>query len=162
MEWTDPTKVLMSVTTIEMVRGILATLHVFTPEKLQDKDLWKIFRSVYQEEPFMRIVKDRQGIYRYPEPKILAGSNYCDVGFEIDPESGRIVIISAIDNLMKGAAGNAVQAMNVMCGFPETAGPVISGTSSGIRRGIIMIVIKIGGSEGTDLSTNLRGYSHAD
>lgn len=122
MGWTDPTKVLMSVTAIDMVRGILATLHVFTPEKLQEKDLWKIFRNAYKEEPFMRIVKDRQGIYRYPEPKILAGSNYCDVGFDIDQEAGRIVVISAIDNLMKGAAGNAVQAMNVMCGFPETAG----------------------------------------
>lgn len=122
MGWTDSAKIQMSVTAIDMVRGILATLHVFTSEKLQDKDLWKIFRSAYQDEPFVRIVKDRQGIYRYPEPKILAGSNYCDVGFEIDEESGRIVIISAIDNLMKGAAGNAVQAMNVMCGFPETAG----------------------------------------
>ncbi|GAK56282.1 N-acetyl-gamma-glutamyl-phosphate reductase 1 [Candidatus Vecturithrix granuli] len=122
MGWTEASKVQMSVTAIDMVRGILATLHVFTPEKLRDKDLWKIFRMAYQDEPFMRIVKDSQGIYRYPEPKILIGSNYCDVGFEIDEESGRIVIISAIDNLMKGAAGNAVQAMNVMCGFPETAG----------------------------------------
>jgi len=122
MGWTDLTKVQMSVTAIEMVRGILATIHVFTPEKLQAKDLWKIFRAAYKDEPFMRIVKDRQGIYRYPEPKILTGSNYCDVGFEVDQESGRIVIISAIDNLMKGAAGNAVHAMNIMCGFPETAG----------------------------------------
>jgi len=122
MGWTERSKIQMSVTAIDMVRGILATLHVFTPEKLQEKDLWKIFRSAYQAEPFMRIVKDRQGIYRYPEPKILIGSNYCDVGFDIDEESGRIVILSAIDNLMKGAAGNAVQAMNVMCGFPEIAG----------------------------------------
>ncbi len=122
MGWTDLTKVQMSVTTIEMVRGILATIHVFTPEKLEEKALWKIFRAAYKDEPFMRIVKDRQGIYRYPEPKILTGSNYCDVGFEVDQASGRIVVISAIDNLMKGAAGNAVHGMNIMCGFPETAG----------------------------------------
>ncbi|MBD3306811.1 N-acetyl-gamma-glutamyl-phosphate reductase [candidate division KSB3 bacterium] len=122
MGWSDSKKIQMSVTAIEMVRGILATLHVFTSETLKVKDLWKIFRATYKDEPFMRIVKDRQGIYRYPEPKILTGSNYCDVGFELDPDSGRIVVISAIDNLMKGAAGNAVHGMNIMCGFPETAG----------------------------------------
>jgi LysW-gamma-L-alpha-aminoadipyl-6-phosphate/LysW-L-glutamyl-5-phosphate reductase len=57
-----------------------------------------------------------------PDPKILAGSNYADVGFEIDPGTGRVVSLAAIDNLMKGAAGSAVQAMNIMCGFEETAG----------------------------------------
>ena len=70
----------------------------------------------------MRIVQGAQGVYRYPEPKILAGSNYADVGFDYDPESGRIVAIAAIDNLMKGAAGTAVQCMNLMCGWDETAG----------------------------------------
>ena len=70
----------------------------------------------------MRIVKDRAGLHRVPDPKILAGSNYADVGFDLDPESGRVVSLAAIDNLMKGAAGSAVQAMNVMCGFEETDG----------------------------------------
>ncbi|MFO7170743.1 MAG: N-acetyl-gamma-glutamyl-phosphate reductase, partial [Chloroflexota bacterium] len=64
----------------------------------------------------------KQGVYRLPEPKILAGSNYADVGFALDEESGRIVSVCAIDNLMKGAAGTAVQCMNLMCGFEETAG----------------------------------------
>ena len=57
-----------------------------------------------------------------PDPKILAGSNYADVGFDLDPATGRVVSLAAIDNLMKGAAGSAVQSMNVMCGFEETAG----------------------------------------
>jgi N-acetyl-gamma-glutamyl-phosphate/LysW-gamma-L-alpha-aminoadipyl-6-phosphate reductase len=57
-----------------------------------------------------------------PDPKILAGSNYADVGFDLDAESGRVVSLAAIDNLMKGAAGSAVQAMNVMCGLGETTG----------------------------------------
>ena len=70
----------------------------------------------------MRIVKERQGVYRYPEPKILTGSNYCDVGFALDEASGRVVVVSAIDNLMKGAAGSAVQSLNVMMGWDETAG----------------------------------------
>src|SRR6478609_8867256 len=61
------------------------------------------------------------GIHRNPEPKILTGSNYCDVGFERDPHSNRVVVLAAIDNLMKGAAGQAVHSMNIRCGFPETA-----------------------------------------
>ena len=77
-------------------------------------------RSLHQQEPFIRIVKERNGVYRYPEPKILAGSNYCDIGFEYDPDSRRVVVIAALDNLMKGAAGNAVQAMNSMYGWDET------------------------------------------
>ena len=69
-----------------------------------------------------RIVKDKTGIHRVPDPKILGGSNFADVGFELDPDAGRVVSLAAIDNLMKGAAGSAVQAMNLMCGFEETAG----------------------------------------
>ncbi len=111
----------MSVTSVEAVRGILATSHVFLKEPLEDKDLWKIFRSAYKSEPFMRIVKEASGIHRNPEPKILTGSNYCDVGFERDPHSNRVVVMAAIDNLMKGASGQAMQAMNIRLGFPETA-----------------------------------------
>jgi len=109
-----------SATSIEMVRGILVTAQLFVTEGTTEKDIWKTYRQVYGREPFIRIVKERQGIYRYPEPKIVVGSNYCDIGFELD--GNRLVVISAIDNLMKGAAGQAVHAMNVMCGFDETAG----------------------------------------
>jgi N-acetyl-gamma-glutamyl-phosphate/LysW-gamma-L-alpha-aminoadipyl-6-phosphate reductase len=109
-----------SATSIEMVRGILVTAHLFVKDGITEKDIWQIYRQVYGQEPFIRIVKEKQGIYRYPEPKILAGSNYCDIGFEL--AGNRLVVISAIDNLMKGAAGQAVHAMNVMCGFAETAG----------------------------------------
>jgi N-acetyl-gamma-glutamyl-phosphate/LysW-gamma-L-alpha-aminoadipyl-6-phosphate reductase len=116
-----------SATAIEMVRGILATGHAFLKEPASEKDLWKVYRTAYQNEPFVRIVKERRGIFRYPEPKILAGSNYCDVGFELDERCGRVVVMSAIDNLMKGAAGSAVQSMNLMCGFEETAGLTFSG-----------------------------------
>jgi N-acetyl-gamma-glutamyl-phosphate/LysW-gamma-L-alpha-aminoadipyl-6-phosphate reductase len=72
-------------------------------------------------------VKDSRGIYRVPEPKVLAGSNYADVGFDLDPDSGRVLSVCAIDNLMKGAAGSAVQAMNLVCGFEESAGLEFSG-----------------------------------
>lgn len=108
-----------SATSIEMVRGILATAHVFLSERITEKDAWKIFREDYGSERFIRIVKERTGIYRYPEPKLLAGTNYCDIGFELDPDADRLVVISAIDNLMKGAAGQAVQCFNIMNGFAE-------------------------------------------
>ncbi|OGO05107.1 MAG: N-acetyl-gamma-glutamyl-phosphate reductase [Chloroflexi bacterium RBG_13_56_8] len=112
----------MSVTAIELVRGVLATAHVFAKEDLELRDLWQAYRTAYGDEPFVRIVRERQGVYRYPEPKILAGSNYADVGFDYDPETCRVVAIAAIDNLMKGAAGTAVQCMNLMCGWEETTG----------------------------------------
>ena len=111
-----------SATSIEMVRGVLATCHVFPAEDLDDKALWRIYRDAYRDEPFVRIVKERSGIHRYPEPKLLAGTNYCDVGFERDPHAKRVVVVSALDNLMKGAAGQAVQACNLMHGLPETQG----------------------------------------
>lgn len=116
-----------SATSIEMVRGVLATCHAFTDRSLDDRELWQIYRSAYTDEPFVRIVKGRTGIHRYPDARILAGTNYCDVGFERDPDTKRVVAMSALDNLMKGAAGQAVHAFNLMWGFPETAGLEFSG-----------------------------------
>jgi len=115
-------KISFSATSIEMVRGILATCHVFLKQPMDEKSIWQLYRKAYGEERFIRIVKERSGIYRYPEPKLLSGSNYCDIGFEVDPHSNRVVVMSAIDNLMKGAAGQAVQAFNLMHGFEEDTG----------------------------------------
>ena len=109
-----------SATAVEQVRGILATCHLFPNRILSEKDLWKRYREVYGQEPFIRIVKERDGLYRYPEPKLLAGTNFCDIGFELDASGERLVVIAAIDNLMKGAAGQAVQNLNIMFGFEET------------------------------------------
>jgi N-acetyl-gamma-glutamyl-phosphate/LysW-gamma-L-alpha-aminoadipyl-6-phosphate reductase len=112
----------LSMTAVELVRGVLAAAHAFVKPGVTEKDLWKAYRAAYNAEPFVRLVKDRAGIHRVPDPKILAGSNYADVGFDLDPDSQRVVSLAAIDNLMKGASGSAVQAMNLMCGFEETAG----------------------------------------
>ena len=118
----------MTVTSIEMVRGAAAAVHVFLKEPAQEKVLWKAFRDCYKNEPFVRIVKSQTGIFRAPEPKILAGSNWADVGFYLNDDgradrSGRkVTLLSAIDNLMKGAAGSAVQCLNVMKGWDERAG----------------------------------------
>ncbi len=112
----------LSMTAVDVVRGVLAAAHAFVQPGTTDKELWRAYRAAYNTEPFVRIVKDRAGIHRVPDPKILAGSNFADVGFDLDPESGRVVSLAAIDNLMKGAAGSAVQAMNLMCGLEETLG----------------------------------------
>jgi N-acetyl-gamma-glutamyl-phosphate/LysW-gamma-L-alpha-aminoadipyl-6-phosphate reductase len=111
-----------SATAIDMVRGILATCHVFLNEDVPEKAIWQVYRRAYGREPFIRIVKAREGIHRFPEPKLLAGTNFCDIGFERDPAGRRLVVMSAIDNLMKGAAGQAVQAFNIMHGLPEETG----------------------------------------
>ena len=115
-------RVQLSVTAVELVRGVLATAHVPVKAGVDDKACWRAYRETYAAEPFVRIVKERGGIFRLPEPRLLAGSNFADVGFAIDPRGDRVVALCAIDNLMKGAAGNGVQAMNVACGFAETAG----------------------------------------
>lgn len=112
----------LTMTSVDLVRGALAAAHAFIKPGVTEKDLWRAYRSWAENEPFVRIVKDKRGIYRVPEPKILAGTNFVDAGFELDPDTGRVVCMAAIDNLMKGAAGSAVQAMNLMCGFEETAG----------------------------------------
>jgi N-acetyl-gamma-glutamyl-phosphate/LysW-gamma-L-alpha-aminoadipyl-6-phosphate reductase len=112
----------LSVTAVELVRGVLATAHVYVNKAVEEKDLWKIYRQQYADEPFVRIVKERSGIFRYPEPKLLSGTNFADVGFALDPRGDRVVALCAIDNLVKGAAGNGVQAMNVALGLDEQAG----------------------------------------
>lgn len=116
----------VTIASVEMVRGVLCTAHVIPTRPVDEKELWKAFREAYAAEPFVRVVKDKTGLHRLPEPKILAGTNFCDVGFEVEQDAqggpGRIVVFSALDNLMKGAAGSAVQCMNLMCGFEERAG----------------------------------------
>lgn len=115
-------KVLISATAIEMVRGLLVTVHIYLKRGISEKDIWRVYRQEYGNEPFIRMIKQRQGLYRYPEPKILQGTNLCEIGFEKDNHSNRLVVIGAIDNLVKGTAGNAVQSMNLMIGWSETLG----------------------------------------
>ena len=115
-------KVALSCHAVEAVRGILATCHAFLQDSVTSKDLWRVYREAYHGEPFVRIVTEPAGLYRYPEPKILAGTNFCDVGFALDAHANRVVAVAALDNLMKGAAGTAVQCMNLVAGYPETMG----------------------------------------
>lgn len=110
-----------AVTAIEMVRGVHLTAHVILKTSLQEKDLWKAYRSAYKDEPFIRLVASKTGLHRLPEPRVVAGTNFVDIGFELDAHDPQhVVVVAALDNLGKGAAGSAVQCMNLMCGFEET------------------------------------------
>jgi len=107
---------------VNMVRGILSTIHVFPTKPLTPKDVWNIYRVQYQKEPFVRLVRYQKGPYKLPDPKVLMGTNFCDIGFELDPHANRLVILSAIDNMTKGAAGQGVQCLNVLLGVDEKTG----------------------------------------
>jgi len=107
---------------VNMVRGILCTIHVFPNKPLTAKDIWKTLRSQYQNEPFIRFVKYQKGTYQLPDPKVTLGTNYCDIGFELDPHANRLLLFSAIDNMVKGASGQGVQCLNLMMGIDETTG----------------------------------------
>jgi N-acetyl-gamma-glutamyl-phosphate/LysW-gamma-L-alpha-aminoadipyl-6-phosphate reductase len=115
-------KVSMSPHAVNIVRGILTTNHTFMKKPMSELELWKVYRSSYRNEPFLRFIRDKKGLYKFPDPKFLIGSNFCDIGFDIDEDNQRLVSLSASDNLMKGAAGSAIQNMNILYGFDETEG----------------------------------------
>lgn len=114
--------VTMTATGVEAVRGVQTTCHATPRPGVDESAVRRAFREQYQDEPFVRLVAQRRGTFRYPEPKILLGSNFCDVGYALDETGERLVTIAALDNLMKGGAGNAVQCLNIRMGWPETLG----------------------------------------
>lgn len=120
----------MTVTAIEMVRGVHVNAHCSLNGKSSirsERDLWHLYREAYADEPFVRLVSGKSGLHRLPEPKTLAGTNFCDVGFSLDEDSGQLLVVGALDNLVKGAAGSAVQTMNLMLGFDEREGLTFPG-----------------------------------
>jgi LysW-gamma-L-alpha-aminoadipyl-6-phosphate/LysW-L-glutamyl-5-phosphate reductase len=117
----DP-RLYMTVTSIEMVRGAAASVHCFLNCPLTEKDLWGAFRKTAQAEPFLRIVKSSTGNYRLPEPKVVAGTNFADLGFALHRDKTKVTLFCSIDNLVKGAAGSAIQCLNLMVGEEETLG----------------------------------------
>ena len=118
----EPVTVSFSPHAVNMVRGILSTVHVFPKTPLTNKDVWKTLRGQYEGEPFIRFVKYQKGPYQLPDPKVTVGTNFCDIGFELDPHANRLVLFSAIDNMVKGASGQGVQCLNIMMGIDETTG----------------------------------------
>ena len=103
---------------IPMDRGILTTLYVNFSKKMKTEDVLKVFQEHYKKEPFVRIYPKGS----LPNTKDVKGSNFCDIGIVVNESDTRGVIVTAIDNLVKGASGEAVQNMNIMLGYPETMG----------------------------------------
>jgi N-acetyl-gamma-glutamyl-phosphate reductase len=103
---------------VPMTRGMLTTIYATPTADLAAKDVRDCYTEAYSQRPFIRLCSDG----RLPDTLNVRGTNYCDIGFKIDERNNRLILVSAIDNLVKGAAGQAVQNMNIMMGFDETAG----------------------------------------
>ena len=102
---------------VPMKRGIYATIYADLKSETTNEELLALYHEFYDGEPFVRLYD--KGL---PESNHVAGSNFVDIGLCVDQRLGRVVVVSAIDNLIKGAAGQAIQNMNLLCGFEETQG----------------------------------------
>ena len=100
---------------IPISRGILSTIYLRLKKDIDTKELTKVYRKFYRTEPFVRVSSDR-----LPEIRDVVNTNYCDIGVTVS--GSMAIIVSCIDNLIKGAAGQAVQNMNIMCSFEEKEG----------------------------------------
>lgn len=101
-----------------MSRGILSTCYMQLNDGVTMDEVTAAFNKAYADEFFVRLL----GAGQYPATKNVRGTNHCDIGWHIDPRTNRVIVVSAIDNLVKGAAGQALQNMNIICGLPETTG----------------------------------------
>ncbi|WP_251453861.1 N-acetyl-gamma-glutamyl-phosphate reductase [Veillonella intestinalis] len=101
---------------VPMSRGILATAYATLQPSINNSDITNAFKTAYGKEPFVRL----RGEGSYPNTKYVRGSNFIDIGWHIDTRTRRVIVLSAIDNLVKGAAGQAVQNLNIACGYEET------------------------------------------
>ncbi|MGG0719113.1 N-acetyl-gamma-glutamyl-phosphate reductase [Robertmurraya massiliosenegalensis] len=103
---------------LPITRGIMTTIYAKLRSSWSTEKIIDLYKEAYQEKPFIRI----RPLGTYPSVKEVQGSNYCDIGLNVDQRTGRLTIVSVIDNLMKGAAGQAVQNANLMFGLNQTSG----------------------------------------
>ena len=115
-------RILMSVTAVPVVRGVQMFAHVTLSKKCRESEIWSAYRKAFEGQPFLSLCPARPAHLRFPDPRLVLGSNRCMVGFALEGDGRRLVLVSAIDNLMKGAAGSAVQCANIMLGLGETEG----------------------------------------
>ncbi|MDY0131325.1 MAG: N-acetyl-gamma-glutamyl-phosphate reductase [Desulforegulaceae bacterium] len=106
---------------IPVVRGMLSTIYLKTDKSVSESELRKILFDFYKDSRFVRILPEGE----FPNINDVAGTNFCDIGLKLDFDSGRLVLVSVIDNLVKGASGQAVQNMNLMFGLDESLGLLI-------------------------------------
>lgn len=119
LEWNSAVQpITFSTHLLPVTRGIMATMYVQLKESINTDKLIDLYKQSYESHPFVRVRNHGQ----FPALKEVYGSNYCDIGIHVDERTGRATIVSIIDNLMKGAAGQAVQNANIMNGFDETLG----------------------------------------
>jgi N-acetyl-gamma-glutamyl-phosphate/LysW-gamma-L-alpha-aminoadipyl-6-phosphate reductase len=107
---------------LDIARGILITAHVWLNRNVENNEVWKAYRDMYSGENFINLVKYKKGLYQLPDPKVVVGTNYVDIGFELDSHVPRLVVFSAIDNIVKGAAGQGIQCWNAVNGWDEKTG----------------------------------------
>ena len=119
----EPVRVTFTPHLVPMTRGILSTVYMRLTEEISTEEALNMYAKFYEHEPFVRVLPTGT----YPQTKAVLGSNYCDVGLEVDARTRRIVAMAAIDNLGKGAAGAVVQNLNLMFGFKETDGLQVPG-----------------------------------
>jgi N-acetyl-gamma-glutamyl-phosphate reductase len=103
---------------VPMDRGILSTIYATLRGAPSAAELHALYVHQYADEPFVRVLP----LGQFPSTAYVKGSNFCDIGLTVDQRTGRVIVVSAIDNLVKGASGQAIQNMNIICGFPETLG----------------------------------------
>jgi N-acetyl-gamma-glutamyl-phosphate reductase len=118
----DPASVLLTTQLLPTVRGIFISAYVPVHTPVSTDDVMVLYQNAYGNEPFVHVHPPG----RYPELKHVRGSNLCHIGFHVHAEAGLLQVFSVIDNLQKGAAGQAVQNFNLICGFPETTGLLVS------------------------------------
>jgi N-acetyl-gamma-glutamyl-phosphate reductase len=114
----EPLKITFTPHLVPMDRGILSTVYAIPKKSISNETIAGLYREYYAGEPFVRVLSNGS----LPSTAFVRGSNFCDIAPVVDTRTGRIIVISAIDNLVKGASGQAVQNMNLVCGFPETMG----------------------------------------
>lgn len=112
----------MSAYGVSHVRGLLTSSYAFTDQDTDQRELQRAYVRFYRDHPFVRVRRHAETLIPMPDPQAVLGSNFCDVTVLQDDEGGRIVVLAALDNLVKGAAGQAVQATNLRFGLPERTG----------------------------------------
>lgn len=116
-----------SASAVPNVRGVLATVHCFPIRPFEEMEPLRLLATAYCNKPFVRLIRPNSSASPFPAPGPLLGTNECHLAVDVDARRRRIVINAALDNLVKGAAGTAVHAMNLMLGQPETAGLELQG-----------------------------------
>lgn len=113
---------------LDIARGILITAQLWFNRKVENSEVWKAYRDMYSGEHFIHLVKYKKRLYQFPDPRVVVGTNFVDIGFEIDEHIPRLVVFGAIDNIIKGAAGQGVQCWNAVNGWDEKLGLDLIGT----------------------------------